>query len=75
MVRTYPGLAGQLVETGRAHPEVIEKWATEVGPQSVDGVMSGLASQVKEETGREWVMSVWRQYGKKGPPQPKEAGQ
>ena len=73
-VRTYPGLAGSLVATGRAHPEVIEKWASEVGPQRVDGVMSGLASQVKEATGREWVMSVWRQYGKKGPPEPKETG-
>jgi hypothetical protein len=73
-VRTYPGLAGSLVETGRGHPEVIDKWASEVGPQRVDGIMSGLASVVKEETGREWVMSVWRQYGKKGPPQPKETG-
>ena len=73
-VRTYPGLGGSLVETGRGHPEVIDKWASEVGPQRVDGIMSGLASVVKEETGREWVMSVWRQYGKKGPPQPKQTG-
>jgi len=71
--RTYPGLAGSLVETGRRHPEVIEKWATEVGPQRVDGVMSGLASQVKEEAGLEWVRSVWKQYGEKGPPPPKES--
>lgn len=73
-VRKHPWVAGSLVETGRRHPEVIGKWASEVGPQRVDGAMAGLASMVKEEPAREWVMSVWRQYGSKGPPQPKAAG-
>ncbi len=67
-VRKHPSLVGALVATGRAHPEVIAKWAEEMGPVRVDGVMSGLARMTMEQADQQWVATVWQQYGRKGPP-------